>query len=147
MLVDEQYGMLGVSRWQDDSQGLDPFVAIERDFKRAIQNDSDRQLIEDVLLLGSIRRPIDPLIEDPSEETRIQAMRGLQELLRPGLEGYGWVPPTPLTGGEVTEQEVIARWRAWWQAEGGVEVWKMKSLATGPPGLAFTNLDEWHLEI
>ena len=58
------------------------------------------------------------LIEDPSEETRIQAMRGLQELLRPGPEGYGWVPPTPLTGGKVTEQAVIARWRAWWQAEG-----------------------------
>src|SRR5207245_9446000 len=25
VLVDEQYGMLTVSRWQDDSQGLDPF--------------------------------------------------------------------------------------------------------------------------
>ena len=59
VLVDEQYGMLTVSRWQDDSQGLDPFVAIERDFKRAIQNDSGRQLIEDVLLLGSLRQPID----------------------------------------------------------------------------------------
>ena len=228
VLVDEQYGMLTVSRWQDDSQGLDPFVAIERDFKRAIQNDSGRQLIENVLLLGSLRQPIDTaelrallptndetlesaihlallklhdyselqaagklvetvpesrnfflpkqeaaylrsqigseimriedprqlsilqaftlssnywlrqnaayalrhlhdfsnvrylirLIEDPSEETRIQAMRGLQELLRPGPEGYGWVPPTPLTGGKVTEQAVIARWRAWWQAEG-----------------------------
>ena len=58
------------------------------------------------------------LIDDPSQETRIQAMRGLQELLRPGLEGYGWVPPTPLIGGAVIEQEVIARWRAWWQAEG-----------------------------
>ena len=228
VLVNEQYGMLTVSRWQDDSQGLDPFVAIERDFKLAIQNDSGRQLIEDVLLLGSLRRPIDTaelhallptnnevlesavhlallklhdyseletagklvetvpvtrsfrlpekeaaylrleigseimriedprhlsilqaftlssnywlrqnatyalrhlddfsnvrylirLIEDPSRETRIQAMRGLQELLRPGPEGYGWVPPTQLTGGEVTEQAVIARWRAWWQAEG-----------------------------
>jgi hypothetical protein len=52
VLVEEQYGILTVSRWQDDSQGLDPFVAIERDFKRAIQNDSGRQLIEDVLLLG-----------------------------------------------------------------------------------------------
>jgi hypothetical protein len=59
VLVDEQYGILTVSRWQDDSQGLDPFVAIERDFKRAIQNDLGRQLIEDVLLLGSLRRPID----------------------------------------------------------------------------------------
>jgi hypothetical protein len=227
-LVDEQYGRLAASRSQDDSGALDPIVAIERDFKWAIQNDSGRQLIEDVLLLGSLRRPIgtaeirallptkdevlesaihlallqlhdyselaaagrlvetvpetrnfflpkqeaaylrtkiggeitrieDPgqlsvlqgfslssnywlrqnatyalrhlhdfsnvrylirLIDDPSEETRIQAMRGLQELLRPGLEGYGWVPPTPLTGTEVREQEVIARWRAWWKAEG-----------------------------
>jgi len=228
VLVDEQYGRLAVSRWQDDSRGLDPFIAIERDFKRAIRNDSGRQLVEDVLLLGSLRRPIgtaelhallptndenlesaihlallklhdysdleaagrlvetvpenrtfslpkqeaaylrteigseimrieDPtqlsvlqrftlssnywlrqnatyalrhlhdlsnvrylirLIDDPLQETRIQAMRGLQELLRPGLEGYGWVPPTPLIGGAVIEQEVIARWRAWWQAEG-----------------------------
>jgi hypothetical protein len=227
-LVDEQYGKLVVSRWQDDSGVLDPFVAIERDFKRAIQNDSGRQLIEDVLLLGSLRRPIGTaelrallpasdeilesalhlsllklydysqleaagrlvetvpesrnfplpkqeaaylrtaigseirriedhtqlyvlqrftlssnywlrqnaayalrhihdfsnvrflirLIDDPSEETRIQAMRGLQELLRPGAEGYDWLPPTPLSGSEATEQEVIARWRAWWQAEG-----------------------------
>ena len=228
VLVNEQYGMLTVSRWQDDSQGLDPFVAIERDFKRAIQNDSGRQLIEDVLLLGGLRRPIDTaelhallptkdeilesaihlallklhdyselqaagklvetvpesrnfflpkqeaaslrskiggeimliedpsqlsilqaftlssnywlrqnatyalrvlhdfsnvrylirLIEDPSEETRNQAMRALQELIRPGPDGYGWLPPTPRTGGEATEQAVIARWKAWWQAEG-----------------------------
>jgi hypothetical protein len=228
VLVDEQYGMLAVSRWQDDSQGLDPFVAIERDLKRAIQNDSGRQLIEDVLLLGSLRRPIDTaelrallpttnevlesavhlallklrdyseletagklvetvpvtrsfrlpeqeaahlrseigwqigrieepsqlpilqrftlssnvwlresaayavrhlhdfssvrylirLIDDISEQTRIQAIRGLTELLRPGIEGYGWLPGTPLNGRKVTEEEVIARWRAWWQAEG-----------------------------
>jgi len=228
VLVDEQYGKLAVSRGQDDPHGLDPFVALERDFKRAIQNDSGRQLIEDVLLLGSLRRPIDTaelrallptnnevlesavhlallklhdyseletsgrlvetvpasrsfrlpeqeaaylrteigseieriedprqlsilqrftlssnvwlrenaayavrhfhdfstvrylirLIDDPSEETRIQAIRGLTELLRPGIEGYGWLPGTPLNGREVTEQEVIARWRAWWQAEG-----------------------------
>ncbi len=58
------------------------------------------------------------LIDDPSEETRIQAIRGLTELLRPGIKGYGWLPGTPLNGREVTEQEVIARWRAWWQAEG-----------------------------
>jgi hypothetical protein len=228
VLVEDQYGKLAVSRWQDDSSSLDPFVAIERDFKRAIQNDSGSQLIEDVLLLGSLRRSIGTaelrallpandeilesaihlallklhdyskleaagrlvetvpegrnfflpkqeaaylrteigsemmriedarqlsvlqrftlssnywlrqnatyalrhlhdfsnvrylirLIDDPSEETRIQAMRGLQELLRPGVEGYGWLPGTPLRGREVTEQEVIARWRAWWQAEG-----------------------------
>jgi hypothetical protein len=227
VLVDEQYGMLAVSRWQDDSQGLVPFVAIERDFKRAIQNDSGRQLIEDVLLLGSLRRPIDTaelrallptnnevlesavhlallklhdysaleaagrlvetvpnsrsfvlpaqeaaslrtwigseimrieepsqlsvlqrftlssnswlrqnaayalrhlhdfsnvrylirLIDDPSEETRIQAMLGLQELIRPG-DGYGWVHATPLNGRNVAEEEVIGRWRTWWQAEG-----------------------------
>src|SRR5439155_22012389 len=54
----EEYGKLAVSHWQDGSQGLDPFVAIERDLKRAIQNDSGRQLIEDVLLLGSMRRTI-----------------------------------------------------------------------------------------
>src|SRR5262249_47342262 len=58
------------------------------------------------------------LIDDISEETRIQAIRGLQELLRPGVEGYGWIPGTPLNGREVTEEEVIARWRAWWQEEG-----------------------------
>jgi len=45
VLVDEQYGRLAVSRWQDDSRGLDPFIAIERDFKRAIRNDSGRQLL------------------------------------------------------------------------------------------------------
>jgi len=228
VLVDEEYGKLAVSRSQDDSEGLDPSVALERDFKRAIQNDSGRQLIEDVLLLGSLRRPMetaelrallptndevlesavhlallklhdyseletsgrlvetvpesrsfhlpeqeaaslraqvgteierieDPrqlsilqrftlsshvllresaayavrhlhdfssvrylirLIDDISEETRIQAIRGLQELLRPGVEGYGWIPGTPLNGKEVTEEEVIARWRAWWQEEG-----------------------------
>src|SRR2546426_766560 len=57
-LADEEYGKLAVSHWQDGSQGLDPFVAIGRDLKRAIQNDSGRQLIEDVLLLGSMRRTI-----------------------------------------------------------------------------------------
>src|SRR5262249_44054081 len=36
------------------------------------------------------------LIDDPSKETRIQAMRGLQELLRPGVEAYGWLPGAPL---------------------------------------------------
>ena len=228
VLADEQYGKLAVSHWQDGSQGLDPFVAIERDLKRAIQNDSGRQLIEDVLLLGSMRRTIgtaelrallpakdevlesavhlallklhdyseleaagrlvetvpdsrsfvlpaqeaaslrtwigseimrieEPgqlsvlqrftlssnywlrqnaayalrhmhdfsnvrylirLIDDPSEQTRIQAMRGLQELIRPGIEGDGWVPGTPLNGRNVTEEEVIGRWRTWWQAEG-----------------------------
>src|SRR5215475_12544424 len=59
VLVDEEYGKLAVSRSQDDSEGLDPSVALERDFKRAIQNDSGRQLIEDVLLLGSLRRPME----------------------------------------------------------------------------------------
>ena len=228
VLADEEYGKLAVSHWQDGSQGLDPFVAIERDLKRAIQNDSGRQLIEDVLLLGSMRRTIgtaelrallpakdevlesavhlallklhdyseleaagrlvetvpdsrsfvlpaqeaaslrtrigseimrieEPsqlsvlqrftlssnswlrqnaayalrhlhdfsnvrylirLIDDPSEETRIQAMLGLQELIRPGIDGYGWVHATPLNGRNVAEEEVIGRWRTWWQAEG-----------------------------
>jgi len=227
-LVDDQFGKLAVSQSQDVSPGMDPFVAIERDFKRAIHNDSGRQLIEDVLLTGSLRRSIstaelhallpandevlesavhlallklhdyseleaaarlvetvpdsrnfslpkdeaaylrteigteigrmgepiplsalhrftlssnswlrqnaayavrqlhDPssvfyligLIDDPSQETRMQAMRGLQELLKPGAEASGWIPGTPLNGREVTEQEVIARWRDWWQAEG-----------------------------
>ena len=210
VLVDEQFGKIPISRWQDNSQGQDPFVAIERDLKQAIRQDTGRQLIEDVRLLGSLNRPIgtgelrvllpssdeileraihlallrlhdysqlqaagrlvettpegpsfartkqevakqeaaflrvqiglqialikesrqlpilqrftlssDPLlrqnatyalrhlhsfsnvrflirlIEDPSEETRIQALRGLQELLRPG-PGYGLVPGRPL---------------------------------------------------
>jgi HEAT repeat protein len=43
------------------------------------------------------------LLDDPSEETRIQAMRGLQEFL-----GFGWV----------TDPEGVDRWRAWWKAEG-----------------------------
>jgi hypothetical protein len=234
VLVDEEYGKLVVSRSQDDSQGLDPSVALERDFKRAIQNDSGRQLIEDVLLLGSLRRPMDTaelrallptsdevlesavhlallklhdysgletsgrlvetvpenrsfylpeqeaaslrteigteieriedprqlpilqrftlspnawlrehaayavrhsqdfssvrylirLIDDPSELTRMQAIRGLTELLRPGIDGYGWVPGTPLNGRSVTEQEVIARWHAWWQEEGELKYGK-----------------------
>jgi hypothetical protein len=35
------------------------------------------------------------LIDDPSEQTRMQAMRGLQELLKPGVEeGSGWIPGT-----------------------------------------------------
>jgi len=58
------------------------------------------------------------LIDDPSEETRIQAMLGLQELIRPGIDGYGWVHATPLNGRNVAEEEVIGRWRTWWQAEG-----------------------------
>ena len=227
LLVDEEYGMLAVSRWQDNSGGLDPFVAIERDFKQAIQKDTGRQLIEDVLFMGSLRRPIgtaelrallpakdevlesainlallklhdysklgaagrlveavesgslilpkqeaaslrsqigseimrigDPrqlpvlqrftlssnswlrrnaayalrhlhdssnvqylirLLDDPWEETRIQAIRGLAEMLRPSVAGYGWIPGTALNGRNVTEEEAIARWRAWWQAEG-----------------------------
>jgi hypothetical protein len=63
------------------------------------------------------------LIDDPSKETRMQAMRGLQELLKPGAEANGWIPDT-LFGGQVTEQEVIARWRDWWQAEGQSEFGK-----------------------
>src|SRR5262249_51883702 len=58
VLVDDQYGKLAVSHSQDDAPASDPLAAIERDFKRAIQNDSGRQLIEDVSLLGSLRRPI-----------------------------------------------------------------------------------------
>jgi len=48
---------LAVSNWQDASQSPDPFVAIERDLRRAIQNDSGRQRIDDVLLLSSLGRP------------------------------------------------------------------------------------------
>jgi hypothetical protein len=217
VLVDEEFGKLKVSHWQDASQSPDPFVAIERDLKLAIQNDSGRQRIDDVLLLGSLRRPMDTsdlrallpsndevmesavhlallklhdytkleaagrlvetipeknifmfpkdeavylrthigtrigllisgiqersqlpvlqrfslssnywlrqraayalrhlhdpsnvpylikLLDDPWEETRIQGMRGLQELL-----GFGWV----------TDPEGVDRWRAWWKAEG-----------------------------
>jgi hypothetical protein len=227
VLAEETYGMVPVSRWQDYSISSDPSVAIERDFKRAIQKESGRQRIKHVLLLGSLHRPMDTadlrallpandevlesaihltllklhdysqlraagklvetvesrsfhlpeqqalslrakigseimrsedsrqlpilqrftlssndwlrqnatyalrhshnlsnvrylirLIDDPSEETRIQAMRDLQEMLRPGVEGYGWIPGAPLNGRKVTEEEAIARWRAWWQAEG-----------------------------
>jgi hypothetical protein len=228
-LVNETYGKLAVSHWQDNSTIADPFVAIERDLKQAIQNEFDRQRINHVLLLGSLRRPIGTvelrgllptsdevlesavhltllklhdysqleaagklvetvesrsfvlpkqealslrseisheisriktpgprvlsilqrftrssndwlrqdatyalrqsnnisnvrylirLIDDPLENTRIQAMRGLEELLRPGEEGYGWVPGTPFNGGKTTHEEAIARWRAWWRAEG-----------------------------
>jgi hypothetical protein len=211
VLVDEQFGKLAVSRSQDTAPSLDPFVAIERDLKRAIRIDSGRQRIENVLLLGSLRRPIstaelhallptrdgvlesavhltllklfdysrleaagrlvetvpanrsfslpkdealhlrtkisfeimrieDPtqlpvlqrlslsshsylrqnvayalrhahdfsnvrylikLIEDPAEETRDQALRGLQELVRPGTGGWS-----------------VARWQSWWRTEG-----------------------------
>jgi len=228
MLADEEFGKLEVSHWQDNSLGLDPIVAIERDTKQAIRNDSGRPLIDDVLLLSSMRRAIDTaelhallpakdevlesavhlallklhdyseleaagklaetvpdggifvrppqdaaviraafgfeierigdprqlptlqrfsrssnrwlrenatyalrhlhdfsnvkylitLIDDPSQETRMQAIRGLQELIKPGIEGYGWIPGTPLDGRNVTEEEVIGRWRNWWQSEG-----------------------------
>jgi hypothetical protein len=227
LLVSEEYGKLTVSRWQDDSRSPDPSVAIERDFKRAIQNEGGGQRIEDVSLLGSLRRPMstaelhallptkdevlestvhlallklhdyskleaagklvetvesrsfilprqmsaslrsnigleimrieDPrqlrvlqrftqsssswlrqnaayavrhlhdfssvrylirLLDDPSDETRIQAIRGLAELLKPGVEGHGWIPGTPQNGRNLTEEEVIARWKAWWKAEG-----------------------------
>jgi len=228
ILADEEYGRLAVSHWQDNSQDLDPNVAIERDLKRAIRNDSGRLLIDDVFLLGCMRRTMDTaelrallstkdevlesavhlallklhdyseleaagklaetvpesrsfvlpaqeaasirnwisleigriedprqlpllqrfslssnvwlrqnaayalrhlqdfsnvrylirLIDDPSGETRIQAMRGLQELIKPGIEGYGWVTGTPLNGKNATDEEVIGRWQTWWQAEG-----------------------------
>jgi hypothetical protein len=61
------------------------------------------------------------LIEVPSRNTKIQAIRGLAELLKPGIEGYGWIPNTPLDGRNVTEEEVIARWQSWWAAEGESE--------------------------
>jgi hypothetical protein len=64
------------------------------------------------------------LIDDPSQETRDQAMRGLQELIKPGIEGNGWVPGSRLNGRNVTEEEVIGRWRTWWQTEGESEYGK-----------------------
>ena len=217
VFVNEEYGKLAVSHWQDASQSPDPFVAIERDLRLAIQNDSGRQRIDDVLLLGTLgqrmatadlhalipsndvalesavyltllrlhdysklgavgklvetiperstfffpqdeseylrkeiglrivseigrieersllpvlqgfslssnylmrwyaaqalRHMHDPsnvpylikLLDDSWGETRIQAMRGLQEQLR-----FGWV----------TDPEGVERWRAWWKAEG-----------------------------
>ena len=215
--VDEQYGKLAVSHWQDASQSPDPFVAIERDLRLAIQSDTGRQRIDDVLLLGTLgqrmgtadlhalipsndvalesavhltllrlhdysksgavgrlvetipeknsfffpqdeseylrkeigmrivfeigpsedrsvlpvlqdfsrssnylirwyaaqalRRMHDPsnvpylikLLDDSWDETRIQAMRGLQE-----QTGFGWV----------TDPEGVERWRTWWKTEG-----------------------------
>jgi len=217
VLADEQYGVLEVSHWQDISQSPDPSVAIERDLRLAIQNDSGRQRIDDLLLLSTLNRPMptadirallpstdevlesavhlalirlhdyskleaagrlvetipekntfkfpqdepiylrkdigmkigfaiiriqdrsqlpvlqrfsvstgywlrwsaayalrhmhDPsnvpylikLLDDLSPETRLQAMRGLQEHL-----GFGWV----------TDPEGVDRWRVWWETEG-----------------------------
>jgi hypothetical protein len=63
-------------------------------------------------------RHLVPLLDDPWDEIRIQATRGLQEFLKPGLEGYGWVMNSPFNGKKTTEQEAVARWKAWWQSEG-----------------------------
>ncbi|HTK95720.1 MAG TPA: HEAT repeat domain-containing protein [Terriglobales bacterium] len=228
VFTDEVWGRVPVSRIQDDSHPADVSVALERDFKRAIQLDSGDQLIEDVNLLGDLGRPVattelhallptadealeatvhlallklhdyselpaagtlietvpevdmfylprdrvfavrqrmafeiemitdhgqlplllrftlspnrwlrqsaayavrqmhDPsgipylvrLLDDPSAETRIQAIRGIQEIVRPGIEAEGWVPGNREDGTRVTEQAVLARWRSWWQSEG-----------------------------
>ena len=227
-LADEEFGRVTVSHWQDNSRTTDPSVALERDLRLAIQKDTGKQRISDVLLLSSLNRPIgtaelhallptqdgtlnravhlallrlkdysrleasgalvempssttrgssdpfefsylrlaltssiariddraklpvlrrfslskdnnlrdaaamalrhlhDPsnvrhlvrLLDDPWDEIRIQATYGLQEYLKPGLEGYGWVINSPYNGKKTTLQEAVERWKGWWQSEG-----------------------------
>jgi hypothetical protein len=240
VLVEEQFGKVNVSRSQNVSIYTGPLAAIERDFKRAVQVDSGRQLVDDVLLLGSLRRPIDTaelrrllptrdsllesavhlallklrdysqlqtagglaetvtehvfhfpageaaylrskigheimgikepealpvlrrfllspnywlrrsaanavrtmqdfsslsylirLLDDPSKEIRIQALHGLRELTGPGILGRDWLPGTPRDGGNITDEEAIARWRAWWRAEGRAKYANTKSVGKG----------------
>jgi hypothetical protein len=228
VFTDEQWGRVPIGHVQEDSRVADVSVALERDLKRAMQQDSGDELIEDVTLLGGLRRPMetaelhallptsdevleaavhlallklhdyselstaaklvetvpdvdtfflprdralvirqrmaseiqmitdhsklplllrftlsenrslrqgaayavrqmhDPsgipylvrLLDDRSADTRIQALRGIQEIVRPGVEGEGWVPGNREDGTQVTEEEAIARWRSWWQSEG-----------------------------
>jgi hypothetical protein len=231
VFADEGWGRVAVGHLQEDTHMADVSVALERDFKHAMQHDSGDELIEDVTLLGDLRRPMgtaelhallptpdevleasvhlallklhdyselstaaklvesvpdvdtftlprdrafvirhriaseiemitdhselalllrftlshnrwlrqnaayavrqmhDPssvpylirLLGDSSSETRIQAIRGIQEIVKPGVAGDSWVPGIREDGTKVSEEEVIARWQSWWQSEGKAE--------------------------